>query len=160
MKLFKLLFTNLTLLFLLLCSSFARSENIFYDKDFSVNNASAFKISLLDDAKEACWTNLKETREYAEEKLKMLGGKIEEFNLPLASNNQYQLQVHVQLSRIFANKTGPCFGSISMEIMTYALVNDLFHKSVIVNYDARLLHKVNLNQAVITALSEFFSDLK
>ena len=160
MNFYRLLFTKLTLVFALLFGSNAQSRVIVWDEGFSVKNATAFEVELLDDAKSACWTNLRETREYAEEKLKMLGAKIEEIDLPFASDKQYRLEVHVNLLRMFANNTGPCYGSINVSIITFALINGLYHKAEIITYDAILIKEQNLNQEVVSVLSNFFSHLK
>ena len=44
-----------------------------YDDKFDLKNVASIAVELVDNANGACWTNLKEAREYAEEKLRMRG---------------------------------------------------------------------------------------
>ena len=42
-----------------------------HDDAFRLSQIDGVRVSLLDYAKGACWTNLKEVRDYAEEKLRI-----------------------------------------------------------------------------------------
>ncbi len=55
--------------------SCSQAQTIF-DDTFRLRQINGVKVVLAHDAKGACWTNLKEVREYAEEKLRMKGVKI------------------------------------------------------------------------------------
>ena len=69
-------------------------------------------VLLADSAKGACWTNLTESREYAEEKLRSAGATVV---LP-PSVPDYVLRLNVMSRR---NKALPlCYGSIRVELLT------------------------------------------
>ena len=138
------------------CST-AVANPLVWDRDFSISDTKAITVTLEDDASGACWTNLKETREYAEEKVRMLGGKIDDFDLPLASERKYELYIYVHLSRQFVNDTGDCYGNVRISLRTYAIIDTVFHNAEIARYSAILLHQDNLNATIINAMSKFFS---
>ena len=131
-----------------------------WDKDFSISDTKAIKVVLDDNASGACWTNLRETREYAEEKVRMLGGKIDDFDLPLASERQYELKIFVHLQRYFVNDTGPCYGNVRIALRTFTQIDTFFHSSEIAHFSAVLLDPNNLNKETINAISIFFSALR
>ena len=66
-----------------------------YDPRFKLSQINDVDIQLLNDATGACWTNLKEVREYAEEKLRMKGVKIVNQRLPYDVFKSYRFQIHV-----------------------------------------------------------------
>ena len=144
---------------LFVCSTVS-AEPIIWDKDFSISDTKAIKVVLDDNASSACWTNLRETREYAEEKVRMLGGKIGDFDLAFASERQYELNIHVHLQRVFVDDTGPCYGNVRIVLQTYAIVDTFFHNSEIAYFAGILLHDNNLNAQTISAISKFFSVLR
>ena len=131
-----------------------------WDKDFSISDTKAIKVVLDDNASGACWTNLRETREYTEEKVRMLGGKIDDFGLALASERQYELNIFVHLQRIFENDTGLCYGNVRIALKTFAQIDTFFHSSEIAYFAAVLLDPNNLNKETINAISIFFSGLR
>ena len=68
------------------------------------------RVELLDRATGACWTNLKEVREYAEEKLRTFGVKVSQTEYSNPKANIYWLNIHVYAHRLYEDGTGPCFG--------------------------------------------------
>ena len=147
-------------IFVTLVCSPAVADPVVWDKDFSIRDTKAIRVFLDDNASGACWTNLRETREYAEEKVRMLGGKIDDFDLPLASERQYELKIFVHLKRIFVDDTGPCYGNIRIALKTFAQIDTFFHSSEIAHFTAVLLDPNNLNKQAIKAISIFFSGLR
>ena len=147
-------------IFVTLVCSPAVADPVVWDKDFSIRDTKAIRVFLDDNASGACWTNLRETREYAEEKVRMLGGKIDDFDLPLASERQYELKIFVHLKRIFVDDTGPCYGNIRIALKTFAQIDTFFHSSEIAHFTAVLLDPNNLNEEAIKAISIFFSGLR
>ena len=67
-----------------------------------------------DNATNACWTNLKESREYAEEKLRGLGATLYD-NEEKYYGHYYALTINVQSKRL---DVGLCFGAISISLKT------------------------------------------
>jgi len=147
-------------IFVTLVCSPAVADPVVWDKDFSIRDTKAIRVFLDDNASGACWTNLRETREYAEEKVRMLGGKIDDFDLPLASERRYELNIFVHLQRYFVDDTGPCYGNVRIALKTFAQIDTFFHSSEIAHFTAVLLDPNNLNEEAIKAISIFFSGLR
>ena len=102
---------------------------------FSVTQAQAEKLSaadftvsieLQDNATGACWTNLKETREYAEEKLQMKGFSLGDFKKAYADKNQYTLLITVTSNRNIKNYN-LCEGSVNVSFETKVLIHEKEH---------------------------------
>ena len=127
---------------------------LFVSDDVSPRSIGAITIELADDAKGACWTNLREVREYTEEKLRMSRYSVVQnagdhshqgfyFNIEVISSRNNGLcdgMVRVQLVDYMSNASG--FGAFLMG----------FHTVVVWNYD-------NLNNAVISTVQEFIDEM-
>jgi len=66
-----------------------------FDTDFKLRKLASIGVSLYDGATGACWTNLKEVREYAEEKLSMKGAKIDNEAYVSLEANRYNFDIEV-----------------------------------------------------------------
>lgn len=151
--------------FILLCAIMAwsvpaRSE--VYDKDFRLSKVANVKVELIDGATGACWTNLKEVREYAEEKLRMKGAKVvsDRTYSAYAPLNTYTLEIGVFGQRLYKSNSGPCIASVLINLYTFSKINGLIHKSDMSNFGAYAAETENLNRGIIENISLFFADLK
>ena len=107
--------------------------------DFKLSSTTSVNVKLNDDAKDGCWTNLRETREYAEEKLRSKGANI--VPEPRYGNHVYQFTVGVVGGR--PNIDDKCFASIKLELDTMLVLknssgDDVIHFAV-VHQDAHLI---------------------
>ena len=107
-------------------------------------------VLLADSAKGACWTNLTESREYAEEKLRSAGATVV---LP-PSVPDYILRLNVMSRRNEAFKL--CYGSIRVELLTPTMVNRRDHVAYAMEYDAIFMGQQNVNTGVIESIQAFF----
>lgn len=80
----------------------------------NVRGASVY-VDLNDSAKGGCWTNLREVREYVEEKLYSRGARISA-NIGLLENNVYRLNVSVTGGRLYTDGSGPCMGAYGVRL--------------------------------------------
>jgi hypothetical protein len=111
-------------------------------------------VLLADSAKGACWTNLTESREYAEEKLRSAGATVV---LP-PSVPDYVLRLNVMSRR---NKALPlCYGSIRVELLTPTMVNDRNHEALAIYSYAIFMGRQNVNTYVIERIQSFFDYVK
>ena len=57
-----------------------------WGSDYNITNIGKIQVRLMDDATDGCWTNIKEVKVYAEDKLEMIGADVMPFNnlLPVA----------------------------------------------------------------------------
>ena len=131
-----------------------------WDQDFKLSEIAGVEVKLVDDAKKGCWTNLREVREYTEEKLRMKGAKI--LNLgdknPLAVANTYNFQIHVNADRVYANGSGHCYASYNIRLYTFELVNGNYHAAVAGAYLGLALLD-NLNRDVLEFVNKFINEL-
>ena len=88
------------------------------NSNFKLSATKSVAVVLFDEAKDGCWTNLRETREYAEEKLRSKGAKVvpEEVYLP----NSYSFLIHVLSYRT----TSGCAASIVVNLETPSWVKN------------------------------------
>ena len=125
-------------------------------QDMTYSDLRKFKVSVFiaDDAKDACWTNLTESREYAEEKLRSAGATVV---LP-PSVPDYFLRLKVMSRR---NKALPlCYGSIRVELLTPTVVNGRDHEAHAIYSYAIFMGRQNVNTDVIERIQSFFDYVK
>ena len=111
-------------------------------------------VLLADSAKGACWTNLTESREYAEEKLRSAGATVV---LP-PSVPDYVLRLNVMSRRNKAFKL--CYGSIRVELLTPTMVNGRNHEALAIYNYAIFMGRQNVNTDVVESIQTFFDYVK
>ncbi len=117
------------------------------------------ELSLYDDAKGACWTNLGEVREYAEEKLYSRGVKKIK-GIKIDNTDHYLLNIHVIAKRIFEGDSGPCAGHVKITVLRFAKVNDRTH--VLTLYEGTgvvAIREKNLNNLILEEVRKKFNDM-
>jgi hypothetical protein len=111
-------------------------------------------VTLYDDVSGACWTNLREVREYAEEKLRMSGYEIRDDN----SGFRYELGIHV-----LGYRNRGCIGSIRIELMSLNIANrvegHILGEHVVARYSYVANDPNNLNNVVIEVVQELIDEL-
>jgi hypothetical protein len=131
-----------------------------FDTDFKLRKLASIGVSLYDGATGACWTNLKEVREYAEEKLSMKGAKIDNEAYVSLEANRYNFDIEVIGERLYTDGTGPCYGNVILELYTVGHVNGSVHVISAGDLTHVRVTKVNLNRAVIEKVSQFIAEFK
>jgi hypothetical protein len=135
--------------------------DFFYDKKLTADDLrglNAVRVSLRDGANGACWTNLKEVREYAEEKLRIKGMAVTDINEPgLASEGTYWLSIVVHAKRVYENNTGPCVGSLSASLVGVDYVGEWINAITLAAIELGVtIKKDNFNRVSIEMISQFF----
>ena len=145
---------------LMFWSSSSQAQNVI-DYTFRLSQINGVKVVLTDDAKGACWTNLKEVREYVEEKLRMKGVTVLADNTPIGGFIKiYQLSIGVIALRLYQNGTGPCFGGIRVNLETASTIDGKFHNSLIADHFVVAAKDQNLNRDVILSVGEMIDELQ
>ena len=140
-------------LFAAIAVLFAASTGAFaLDQDY-VKNIKQVEVILEDNATNACWTNLKESREYAEEKLRGLGATLYD-NEEKYFEHYYALTINVQSKRL---DFGLCFGAISISLKTGTEINDVFHFAVQEHVMSSFTGSQNANTIVIDQIQSFLT---
>ena len=130
-------------------ASFAQQSALEYLKDIK-----HIEVYLADDATDACWTNLTESREYAEEKIRMAGGNLYEAGTPKVHGEFYHLNLKV-ISKRSNNEL--CFGYIQVSLNTGTMLNGRFHLAEVKNRSSIFSNYSNVNTEVISLVQAFFS---
>jgi len=140
-------------LFAAIAVLFATSTGAFaLDQEF-IKNIKHVEVILDDDATNACWTNLKESREYAEEKLRGLGATLYD-NEDKYYGQYYALIINVQSQRL---DIGLCFGAISISFETGTEINNTFHRGVLRSVVSSFTGSQNANNMVIDNIQSFLT---
>jgi hypothetical protein len=149
-------------LLLLSIPSQAHAESeYFYDPELTADdlrNLKPIHVLLEDNAKGACWTNLKEVREYAEEKLRIKGIAVaDKMTGGPASDGYYHLILDVHARRLYKDGTGPCVGSYNLRMMGVGYVGGLYSTVSLGGASNRSAVQIdNFNRTTIEMVSKFF----
>ena len=109
-------------------------------------------VIIKDAAEDGSWTNLRNSREYAEGKLRSKGIKTKS-----EPGAEYVLVIDVFA---FRDSTGRCIGTVQTTLETLALVDDTMPVSAIVGIRQSIFQvKDNLNNDVLNVISKLVSDL-
>ena len=133
--------------------------------NISLSGVKTVKIELEDKAKGACWTNLKEVREYAEEKFRIKGIEVVD-DYPKSNGRvvfekgMYWLSLKVISDRVFTDGSGPCIGLIQITIFTYVWIDNIRHVAGLNSFTSRSINKTNLNNYTIQAVQKLFDDFQ
>ena len=147
--------TILLLFFVQVSVSFA--GNIF-DSSFKVHkDTNLIRVYIIDSVIDGCWTNILESKTYAEDKLTLLGANIvnkKDF-LPMDWEKGYFFAIHVGGRRIGSF----CSGNISIEMYTTTLVNGKVHQAKVFEDSWFTVQKGKLNNDVLSAVGQSIKKL-
>ncbi len=130
------------------------SEGVWYNPEMKLKDLE-IEIVLTDGASGACWTNLREVREYAEEKLYSRGAKIVK-DINLSGNNFYYLNILVSGERISMGSSRTCVGVTSLQLVNFSDS----HKIILYEgKDLISLHPTNLNNVILEEVRKKFNDM-
>jgi hypothetical protein len=125
------------------------AANAWYSPDANSSSVGSITVKLFDNAENACWTNLREAREYAEEKL-----EIEGYNV-LADDGRYAFNIDVFGSR----DRGMCFGHVQVSILDGSYFNGVFGLHTIGIQTGAILDSDNFNTYVIEMISRMVAEM-
>jgi hypothetical protein len=114
-------------------------------------------VRVADNANGACWTNLKEVREYAEEKLRIEGyNVVAELQSPRPPDFSFWIGVGASRDQI-----DTCDGSVSISVQSIARVDAFVGRFVLVPEVTRVIHGAgdNLNRGVLEAVQEMINHM-
>ena len=146
------MFRVIFILMSFVAANFATAADYFTANDFK--SLGSIRMVLKDEARDACWTNLTESREYAEEKVIMTGSKPQPKSEDRYWGNDYLLVIKVTSKR---NKAlGLCYGDIEIALITAVEYNGFIHEASLWNYNGPFMGQNNVNREVINAIKAFF----
>ena len=119
---------------------FGNNANAWYSSGADPTSVGPIEVELEDGAKGACWTNLKEVREYAEEKLRNKGYSV------VGEQSRHSFIITVGA---FRAKSGACIYDTEVEIRNYTYVDGLFGEHVIGITGSFGINPKNANNVII-----------
>ena len=128
---------------------------------FKLSSTTSVRVELLDDAKDGCWTNLRETREYAEEKLRSKGANIvPEF---IYGDHNYQFTVNVVAGRLKNNNK--CIANIQLVLKTMVDLKNssgdyVMHFADVHQHEHLITGYNKVNNNVLDYVKVFIDELK
>ena len=126
----------------------------------TLSEMESVKVVFEDGAKNGCWTNLKESREYVEEKLRQKGAKITDRDTLInAKSKTYMFYINVNAKRIYKDGTGPCYGSVKAELETITTVNGDTGFFILADDASILLRSDNFNNVILDIISDLVREL-
>lgn len=115
-----------------------------YSSNANPGSIGSVTIALIDDAVNACWTNLRDAREYAEEKLEIKGYDV------VVEGGDYIFDITVNAERI---SNGSCYGSVSVQIWASNVRDGVFGAHEIGTTAGISYNPSNINNWVIEMIS-------
>ena len=139
-------------IFLIFAAGKAAAQN---HGNISPSQVKSVRVKLLDDAVDACWTNLSESRSYAEEKLRMAGYNV----IPREEDADWLFGVVVTA---FRSELGNCIGSIDVTLTRMffreaggvMVMQAAKHGTTVISNSGE-----NINKTVIQNIQEMVNDL-
>ncbi len=128
----------------------ASSKSQVVSDGFGPDRASSISVDLIDEATEACWTNLRESREYAEEKLRQKG-----FNV-VRDSGYWEFRIEVTALRV---KSGSCVGTARVKIERYGYVDNLFSIITVAFTGSIAANPHNFNQIAIETTQSLINSI-
>ena len=124
-----------------------------FDEDFSISGKK-FYVHMVDGATGGCWTNLKNVREYSEEKLRMRGAIVKSS----WDNDSFTFFIDVVATRV-ENAINECIGHVGISIMDMKYFDAQKRRADLSRTGAVFLRNGNLNNDIFDrvqdALAEF-----
>ena len=152
---------RLALTLLLIAPSLAGAESFFLDESLTLDDLKSLDINveLGDGATGACWTNLKEAREYAEEKLRTAGLKVSNVEYMNADKNSYWFVINVYAYRLNKDGSGPCVGNYDIQVYAWQRTNGRLHLAILgeKKSGAFIPSTDTFNRPIILGLEEVFA---
>ena len=138
----------------------AAEKTFFFDKNLTLEDLQKLevRVELEDHATGACWTNLKEVRQYAEEKFRSKRIKTSDTEIMDTGSQKYWFIITVAAKRMFNDNNGLCLGSIDMSLVAWSYINNQVHLSVLGHYrGVPGAQPDNFNKWTLLALESVFS---
>ena len=151
----KRILTALTLYLSFAFSNMALSEA--FDATGKPLNVDHVAVYLSDNAQDGCWTNLGETKKYAEDKLLLKNYKLYDESAPKYYDRHYILNVFVSAWRPYDN--GACVGVIDVHFGTTTQIEDVEHRAMYAQEWTHNIFKANLNSNVLDKVKSLIESL-
>lgn len=134
---------------LLMILTFGNASAQYVGKDVAPEAVGPIEVTITDGAKGGCWTNLREVREYTEEKL-----RIKEYTV-VDSKSNYYFEISVTAFR----NSGNCIGHIDIKVYTGNYRDNVFGFHTIVSGGNVSITPRNLNNDTLDLVHEIIDKM-
>lgn len=124
----------------------------YVDPNFSIKNLKVF-VQVIDKAKEGCWTNISETREYIKNKLSESGAKL--------IDDQSKTDLTLKFA-ILAQRTGHgwCYGNMSLRLTANVMLGEYMILGTFYQKNTVDIKSQHFNNSAMRWLDKNLPDLK
>ena len=124
----------------------------YVDPNFSIKNLKVF-VQVIDKAKEGCWTNISETREYIKNKLSESGAKL--------IDDQSKTDLTLKFA-ILAQRTGHgwCYGNMSLRLTANVMLGEYMILGTFYQKNTVDIKSQHFNNSAMKWLDKNLPDLK
>ena len=136
---------------------FGSQASAWVSKEFIPANVSLITVTIDDQAKDGCWTNIGEVKRYTEDKLELVDFKVsrEKFNT-YKDKNHYLLGVKVNANR----NGGKCYGVIDLTIFRGAWSNNIAGLIFVGKHGGTFSGHDNANQLALNYINFFIKQVE
>jgi hypothetical protein len=125
------------------------------DKSFNISGKNFF-VLLNDGAVGGCWTNLKEVREYSEEKLRMLRAVVGSG----WEKDGFVFEIFVNSERVI-NNSNFCYGYVEVKVLDMKYWGPPINRTALVSsYGSIVISDPNLNNSVLDLVKKALDEFK
>ena len=117
----------------------------FYSSDANPSTVESISVRIIDEATDGCWTNLREVREYAEEKLRIAGYKV------VSQEGEYRFVINVHAFRL--KRRTECVGAIRIGIESSSISKGVFGFHEIGSFQLVSVKSPNLNNDALDLIN-------
>ena len=131
---------------------------VIYDPFVSLRDIGPIKVSINDNAKGGCWTNVKEVKDYAEGKLEIAGADLSytSDSMPRAGvRNTFRISVSG-----YRLNSGLCVGIMEIYLGGYQLSDATHEEGKVIGvlyfseFDMQMQHPKNMNNQILDSVKE------
>ena len=126
-----------------------------FDEDFSISGKK-FYVHMVDGATGGCWTNLKDVREYSEEKLRMRGAIVKSS----WDNDSFTFFIDVVATRWSELAINVCVGHVGIYIMDMKYLDAQKRRANLSRTGALFLRNENLNNDIFDSVKGALAEFK
>jgi hypothetical protein len=129
-------------------------SHVWVSDEFRLNNTSSIAVQIFDDVVDGCFTNLREVREYAEEKLRSKGSNI--VNKREYSVGDYSFDISVVGYRLGRS----CHASVLIELTTISFISNILHSAEAASSMHLYSIPSNVNNKVLNEVKELIDKIR
>ena len=148
----------ITLILMLIAPSWALAEK--YNPDMKFSNVGPIFVQLSDHATGGCWTNLKEVKTYASNKIELAGGRLTESFVEGFENG---IMFHIHVFAMRHSQVPMCVAKIDVFTQTVGRADHLPYNTGVINYSSNgklVFQSGNVNTIVLDVVKETVDEWK